>query len=60
MLDTTNLTANDLEAIRQDAADRGDCDLSRLCNLALWGESQRVRSEARRKVGKALAQAGTL
>lgn len=59
MLDTT-LSPNDLEAIRQDAADRGDCDLSRLCNLALWGESQRVRAAARRKVGKALAQAGAL
>ncbi len=54
MLDTTNLTANDLEAIRQEAADRGDCDLSRLCNLALWGTSSRQRNAARRKLEKAV------
>lgn len=59
MLDTTNLTANDLEAIRQEAADRGDCDLSRLCNLALWSTSDRQRAAAKRKLAK-LAQAGAL
>ncbi|MGE0206110.1 MAG: hypothetical protein AB7E70_19630 [Hyphomicrobiaceae bacterium] len=58
MLDTT-LSPNDIESIRQDAADRGDCDISRLCNLALWGTSDRQRAAAKRKVAK-LAQAGAL
>lgn len=53
MLDTT-LSPNDIESIRQDAADRGDCDTSRLCNLALWGTSSRQRNAARRKLEKAV------
>lgn len=52
---TATLTPNDLESIRQDAADRGDCDLSRLCNEALWGTSDAKRRAANRKVAKAVA-----
>lgn len=49
-----NLSTNDLETIRQAAADRGDCDLSSLCNQAMWGETDKVRRSALRKVIKAV------
>lgn len=50
----SQLTDSDLFAIRCDASERGDGDLSRLCSLALWGETQRERTDARRKVAKAV------
>jgi hypothetical protein len=57
MLDTTNLTANDIEAIRQEAADRGDWRTTRTCNAALWGTSDRQRAAAKRKLAKTVGGA---
>lgn len=51
----TNLTQNDLEALRQEAADAGDCDLSSLCNEAMWGNSAQ-RARAKRKILAILAR----
>lgn len=46
------LTANDLESIRQAAADRGDCDTSSLANVALWSPSLRKRAAAAKKLAR--------
>jgi hypothetical protein len=48
------LSDNDIFAIRCDAADRGDCDLSRLCSEALWGTTEQ-RALAKRKLRKVVA-----
>jgi len=49
------LTDSDIFAIRTDASERGDGDLSRTCSQALWGETHQARSAARRKLAKAVA-----
>jgi hypothetical protein len=49
------LTANDLESIRQDASERGDCDTSSLANVALWAPSLRKRAAANRKLARMVA-----
>ena len=48
------LSAQDLETIRQAAADRGDCDTSSLANIALWSPCLRKRAAANRKLAKAV------
>lgn len=50
-----SLSANDLEAIRSAASDAGDCDLSSLANVALWGDSS-GNDKARRAANRKLAR----
>ena len=52
------LTDADLWSIRQNAADRGDCDLSRLCSLPLWGKSTSQRRRANKAVAVFVATEG--
>ncbi len=47
-----DLSDNDIFAIRTQAAERGDGDLSRLCSLALWGVSASQKRRARNRVAK--------
>jgi hypothetical protein len=52
----SSLSDNDIYTIRCGAAISGDGDLSRACSLALWGDTPRQRSDARRKVAKAVSR----
>lgn len=41
---------DDLESLRQLASENGDCELSRLCNEAMWGDDEIGRARAHRQV----------
>jgi hypothetical protein len=51
---TDRLTSNDLFALRRQAAESGDCDLSLACSAALWGTSHQQRSGGMRRVVRML------
>ena len=53
---TNRLTPQDLESIRQSAADAGDCETSSLANVAMWGATDRARRAANRKLARMVAQ----
>jgi hypothetical protein len=54
-MSTPRLPDSTIWSLRCEAARSGDCDLSRLCSQALWGETHQARSAARRKLAKAVA-----
>lgn len=49
------LTDTTIWALRCEAAESGNCDLSRLCSAALWGTNAE-KAQAKRKLRKVLAE----
>lgn len=47
------LSTDAVWALREQAAEAGDCETSRLCSLALWGTNAE-KAQAKRKLAKAV------